>query len=249
VTSKGQLQAPTGGDTGPAWRKLQRCHVPAEQCLHPPPQQRKDSSAQQRPAALGTAPPTPVTGKHRPLPARTDSMCGYFCSFTTRMLFSLMFRYWSTLCSVPVIAKSFFSSTVTWKSQQQQGRGSQALQKRHCGMRQAAAYSMLGHHTVSTTPSSCQVQHPAPIGTHLLAHKRLEVAVEQHGGARRPSRPTAVAAVLLSRPACRLLPCDAALGWTASLYVYPSKKACRDAQQACRQDQQSVEAREVLAGC
>lgn len=46
--------------------------------------------------------------------ARTDSMCGYFCSFTTRMLFSLMLRYWSTLCSVPVIARSFFSSTVTW---------------------------------------------------------------------------------------------------------------------------------------
>ena len=32
----------------------------------------------------------------------------------TRMLFSLMLRYWSTLCSVPVIARSFFSSTVTW---------------------------------------------------------------------------------------------------------------------------------------
>lgn len=56
-------------------------------------------------------------------------MCGYFCSFTTRMLFSLMFRYWSTLCSVPVIAKSFFSSTVTWGRQEQQGRGSRALQK------------------------------------------------------------------------------------------------------------------------
>ena len=35
---------------------------------------------------------------------------------TTRMLLSLMLRYWSTLCSVPVMAKSFFSSTVIWNT-------------------------------------------------------------------------------------------------------------------------------------
>ena len=40
-------------------------------------------------------------------------MWGYFCSFITIVLFSLMFKYWSTECSVPLMAKSFFSSTVT----------------------------------------------------------------------------------------------------------------------------------------
>lgn len=43
------------------------------------------------------------------------TMCGYFCSFSTRVLFNLMLRYWSTECSVPCICRSFFSSTVTCK--------------------------------------------------------------------------------------------------------------------------------------
>jgi len=40
-------------------------------------------------------------------------MCGYLASLTTFTLFSFTFRYWSTECSVPVMARSFFSSTVT----------------------------------------------------------------------------------------------------------------------------------------
>ena len=39
--------------------------------------------------------------------------CGYFWSSRTFVLWSLMFRYWSTECSVPDIFKSFFSSIVT----------------------------------------------------------------------------------------------------------------------------------------
>lgn len=45
------------------------------------------------------------------------TMCGYLVSFCTCVLVSLMLRYWSTECSVPVIAKSFFSSTVTCGAQ------------------------------------------------------------------------------------------------------------------------------------
>lgn len=40
---------------------------------------------------------------------------GYFVSFCTCVFVSLMLRYWSTECKVPVMARSFFSSTVTWQ--------------------------------------------------------------------------------------------------------------------------------------
>lgn len=40
-------------------------------------------------------------------------MWGNLSSLTTLTLSSLMFMYWSTECSVPVMARSFFSSTVT----------------------------------------------------------------------------------------------------------------------------------------
>lgn len=42
-----------------------------------------------------------------------DTMCGYFSWSTTLVFSSFMLRYWSTECSVPLIARSFFSSTVT----------------------------------------------------------------------------------------------------------------------------------------
>lgn len=44
---------------------------------------------------------------------RTLVMCGYRSGSTTDTFVSLMFRYWSTLCSVPAMARSFFSSTTT----------------------------------------------------------------------------------------------------------------------------------------
>nr|ACN36055.1 unknown [Zea mays] len=44
---------------------------------------------------------------------RTESMWGYLSWSTTRVFSSLMLRYWSTEWSVPRIAKSFLSSTVT----------------------------------------------------------------------------------------------------------------------------------------
>nr|ACN31118.1 unknown [Zea mays] len=44
---------------------------------------------------------------------RTDSMWGYLSWSTTRVFSSLMLRYWSTEWSVPRIARSFLSSTVT----------------------------------------------------------------------------------------------------------------------------------------
>ena len=40
-------------------------------------------------------------------------MCGYLDSLTTLMFSSLTLRYWSTECRVPMIIRSFFSSTVT----------------------------------------------------------------------------------------------------------------------------------------
>lgn len=43
----------------------------------------------------------------------TDSSCGNLAESTARALASLKFRNWSTDASVPVICKSFFSSTVT----------------------------------------------------------------------------------------------------------------------------------------
>lgn len=40
-------------------------------------------------------------------------MWGYFSSSTTLVFSSFILRYWSTECSFPVIARSFFNSTVT----------------------------------------------------------------------------------------------------------------------------------------
>lgn len=43
----------------------------------------------------------------------TDSICGYLSCSTTLVFSNLMLRYWSTECRVPLMAKSFFNSTVT----------------------------------------------------------------------------------------------------------------------------------------
>ena len=52
-----------------------------------------------------------VCHHHEQRLART--MCGNFSSSTTLVFRSLILRYWSTACSVPRIARSFFSSTMT----------------------------------------------------------------------------------------------------------------------------------------
>ena len=44
---------------------------------------------------------------------RARTMCGNFSSSTTLVFRSLILRYWSTACSVPRIARSFFSSPMT----------------------------------------------------------------------------------------------------------------------------------------
>lgn len=51
--------------------------------------------------------------QHQKVVSRELTMCGYFCSLTTCTLLSLIFKYWSTECNIPVMARSFFSSTVT----------------------------------------------------------------------------------------------------------------------------------------
>jgi len=43
----------------------------------------------------------------------TDNICGYLSCSTTLVFSNLMLRYWSTECRVPLMAKSFFNSTVT----------------------------------------------------------------------------------------------------------------------------------------
>jgi hypothetical protein len=43
----------------------------------------------------------------------TESSCGNLAESTARALANLKLRNWSTDASVPVICKSFFSSTVT----------------------------------------------------------------------------------------------------------------------------------------
>ena len=43
------------------------------------------------------------------------TMCGYLLSLMTLTLVIFTLRYWSTECKIPVTARSFFSSTVTWR--------------------------------------------------------------------------------------------------------------------------------------
>lgn len=108
-------------------------------------------------------------------PARL-TMCGYLASLTTLVWLSLMFRYWSTECSTPVMARSFFSSTVTCGV----ARGGWAAPPRH----RATAPRRWGPCTLGSCVPLLHA--PAPC-THLLPHQRLEVAVEQHGSARATS--------------------------------------------------------------
>ena len=81
-------------------------------------------------------------------------MCGYFSGFATLMLFSFIFKYWSTECRTPVMLRSFFNSTVTWWTEKQ--------------MKREWLYTVW----IALMLKRAE--------THLFADHRLEIAVEQH---------------------------------------------------------------------
>ena len=91
----------------------------------------------------------------------------YGGSFTSRA--SVTTRTWSTLCSVPVMVKSFFSSTVT------------------CVETSSRGVSDKRQHTQQTSHKAAPPRNASPrqgkdkqASTHRLADQRLEEGVEEH---------------------------------------------------------------------
>lgn len=87
-----------------------------------------------------------------------DSMWGYLSGLATLMLFSLMLRYWSTECSVPVMARSFFSSTVICGTGRRDGHHGRAVGL-HPGARQHKGASSGAS---DRPPAPAQEAHDAP---------------------------------------------------------------------------------------